>query len=66
MTARKKARPTTTTAMRFPPELHDALRKAADERNLSVNYLVIKAVEDFLPRLIPASELRLTREPGES
>ena len=56
MTASK---PRTTTAIRFPPELHEALRVAAEERDLSINYLVIRAVQDFLPHLIPADELRL-------
>lgn len=56
------ARARTTTAIRFPEELHDLLRTAADERDLSINYLVVKAVEDYLPRLKPASELRLTRD----
>lgn len=55
----KKAR--TTTAIRFPDEVHEQLRVAADERDLSINYLVVKAVEEFLDRLIPANELRLTR-----
>jgi predicted transcriptional regulator len=50
-----------TTAIRLPAELHDRLREAADERDLSINYLVVKAVEEFLERLIPADELRLTR-----
>ena len=49
------------TAVRFPDELHEELRKAAEERDLSINYLVVKAVEDFLERLIPADELRLTK-----
>ena len=56
-----KSKATVSTAIRFPPELHEALRLAADERLLSINYLVVKAVEDFLPRLIPPDELRLTR-----
>lgn len=50
------------TAIRFPVELHDQLRVAADDRHLSINYLVVKAVEDFLTRLIPADELKLTRD----
>lgn len=49
------------TAIRFPDNVHEQLRIAADERDLSVNYLVVKAVEEFLDRLIPANELRLTR-----
>ena len=51
----------TTTAIRFPDELHEQLRIAAEERDLSINYLVVKAVEDFLPRLVPSDEFRLTK-----
>ncbi len=51
----------TTTAIRFPDSLHERLKEAADERDLSINFLVVKAVEDFLERLVPASEFRLTR-----
>jgi predicted transcriptional regulator len=51
----------TTTAIRFPDDLHDKLRQAADDRDLSINFLVVKAVEQFLPKLIPAEELTLTR-----
>lgn len=51
----------TATAIRFPDDLHEQLRQAADERDLSVNYLVVKAVQQFLPKLIPADELTLTR-----
>lgn len=51
----------TTTAIRFPDELHERLKQAAEERGLSINYVVVKAVEDFIDRLIPAEEFRLTR-----
>lgn len=50
------------TAIRFPEELHERLRAAADERHFSINFMVVKAVEDFLDRLIPADELKLTRD----
>lgn len=50
-----------TTAIRFPEAVHERLRLAAEERDFSVNFMVVKAVEDFLDRLIPADELRLTR-----
>jgi predicted HicB family RNase H-like nuclease len=53
--------PKTATAIRFPEPVHERLRVAAGERDLSINFLVVKAVEDFLDRLIPADELRLTR-----
>ena len=59
----KKIKDRTVTAIRFPEELHARLRDAADDRDLSVNFLVVKAVEEFLERLIPAKELRLTRDP---
>ena len=50
------------TAVRFPDELHARLRQAAQERHLSINYLVVTAVEDFMDRLNPADELKLTRD----
>lgn len=50
------------TAIRFPEELHERLRSAADERHYSINYMVVKAVEDFLERLIPVDQLKLTRD----
>ena len=52
----------TTTAVRFPEAVHEQLRAAAEERELSINFLVVKAVEDFLRRLLPADEVRLTRD----
>ena len=55
-------RPHTTTAIRFPEDVHERLRIAAEERDRSINWVVVKAVEDFLDRLIPASELKLTRD----
>lgn len=46
---------------RIPADLHERLMVAATERDVSANYLITKALEDFLSRLIPASELRLTK-----
>ncbi|MDP8930870.1 MAG: toxin-antitoxin system HicB family antitoxin [Actinomycetota bacterium] len=46
-----------TTAIRIPASLHDRLRDAASQRDVSVNYLVIKALDDFLERLVPADEV---------
>ncbi len=50
-----------TTGIRFPEHLHRRLKEAADERELSINFLVVKAVEEFLDNLIPADELTLTQ-----
>ena len=61
MAATRTPKQRTATAIRFPEEIHEKLVQAAEERDLSVNYLVVKAVADFLPRLIPDAELTLTR-----
>lgn len=52
----------TTTALRIPPELLRQVKDAAAEREISTNLLITKAIEDFLPRLIPVAELRLARD----
>ena len=61
-TAAKDPAGKSATAIRFPEELHERLRAAADERHYSINFMVVKAVEDFLERLIPADQLKLTRD----
>ena len=60
------------TAIRFPSEMHERLREAserlreASERHgLPVNYLVVKAVEEFLENLLAPAELRLTRREAD-
>lgn len=55
-----------TTGIRIPEDLHERLKEAAAERDLSINYMVVKAVEEFLDNLIPAGELKLTRSPWSS
>lgn len=56
---RRKQR--TTTAIRFPPDVHEQLAAEAEARDLSVNFLVVKAVEQFLANLIPVEEMKWTR-----
>lgn len=51
----------TTTAIRFPDPVHERLKTAAEERELSINFLVVKACEDFLERLLPPDQIKLTR-----
>lgn len=58
----KRAKPRTTTAIRFPPEMHERLADEAEARDLSINFLVIKACGEFLERLIPVDDMRWTRE----
>lgn len=52
----------TSTAVRFKPEIHERLVAAAEERDLSINWLVNRACEEFLDRLIPVEEIRWTRD----
>lgn len=48
--------------IRVPPTIFDALQIAANERGVSVNLLINRAIEDFLDRLIPIEEINLTRD----
>lgn len=50
-----------TVLLRLPPELKDALRQAAEDRDVSMNWLALRLIDDGLKRLVPVSELRLTR-----
>jgi predicted HicB family RNase H-like nuclease len=50
-----------TTALRVPRGLHDRLKSAAEERQVGVNLLAVKALEDYLDRLVPLDHLQLTR-----
>ena len=51
-----------TTAIRFPEELHERLRQAADAFGLPINFIVVKAMEEFLDRMIDPAEFRLTKD----
>ena len=39
------------TAVRLPENLHDELQRQAEERDVSVNYLVVRAVTQYLETL---------------
>lgn len=56
------AKPRTTTAIRFTPAIHERLRKASEDHDLPMNYLVNRAVFEFLENLLPAGEIRFTRD----
>lgn len=53
----------TSTGVRFERDLHARLVAAADERHVAVNFLVNRAVEEFLDRIIPVDEMQWTRPP---
>lgn len=46
----------------LPIHVYDQLVNAAAAREMSASYLVNQALKDFLPRLIPVEQLRLTRD----
>lgn len=54
----------TSSGYSLPTALHAELQKAAKERGYSTSFLVQKALEDYLPRLIPVEELALVRPVG--
>lgn len=56
-----KVRDRTSTGVRFDPALHARLVEAAEEREVSVNWLVNRAVADYLDRLLPADQIVWTR-----
>jgi hypothetical protein len=47
--------PRVATAIRLPTSLHEELQSAATERDVSVNFLVTRAVSTFLAQLPPAN-----------
>lgn len=57
--------PRTSTNVRFSDALHARLVAAAAERDLSVNWLVCRAVERFLDDLLPLDQIVLTRSQQE-
>jgi predicted HicB family RNase H-like nuclease len=50
-----------STAIRWPPELHARLKAEAEDRDLSINWLVVRACEEFLDHLLPKDEVRWTK-----
>jgi hypothetical protein len=51
------------TTIRIPAVTIERLHAAATERDISVSQLASKAIADYLDRLVPIAELRLTRDP---
>lgn len=43
--------PRVATAVRLPTSLHEELKQVAASRDVSVNFLVIRAVSDFVARV---------------
>ena len=47
--------------MRVGKDTYQQLLRAAEERGVSANKLISMALQDFLDRLIPIDEVKLTR-----
>lgn len=54
--------PRITTKIRIPESLHSRLKTEAGQRDLSVNWMMNKAIETFLDNLIPVDEIQWVRE----
>jgi predicted HicB family RNase H-like nuclease len=50
------------TCARLPKDVHEALRIAAEDRGVSMNWLICRAVAEYLDRLVPVEEMLLTRD----
>jgi predicted transcriptional regulator len=48
------------TAVRFPEDLHERLQEHAEMRDVSVNWLVNRAVEQFLDGLPSRAQVEAT------
>lgn len=48
--------------LRLRPEVHTRLLAAADERDVSAAWLANRLLSDALDNLVPASEMKLTRD----
>ena len=52
-----------STQIRLPESLHERLRLAAQDRDVSVNLIVTRALTDFLDRLVPSEVVLSTTRP---
>ena len=46
--------PRVSTQIRLPQSLHERLRLAAQDRDVSVNLIATRALSEFLDRLVPS------------
>ena len=49
------------TAVRIPESIHDWLKATARERDVSVTYLVVRALEDYRDRIAPLTPAPASR-----
>ena len=51
------------TSFRIDPSVYERLETAAAERDVSMNWIINRAIPFYLDRLIPVDELRFTPDP---
>lgn len=51
-----------STGIRMSPELHERLRKACEERDVTMNWMTCRAIEYYLDRLIPVEEIKWVKD----
>src|SRR5262249_8086932 len=56
-TTTRGSSPRVVTAVRLPEHLHAELQRQSKERDVSVNFLITRAVEHYLRQLSPADPL---------
>lgn len=49
------------TVVRLPDPVWEKLQQAAEDHSVSVNWLIVKGITEFLNHLIPAEEMKWTR-----
>ena len=62
MTRRKENDTRLYCSVRLEPELHAKATAAAEERVISMNLLITRALKYYLERLIPVDEVKWTRD----
>lgn len=60
----KSTRSRVSTAIRLPADLHAELQRCAEERDVSVNFLVTRTVDHYLRQLPPADPLQTATTNG--
>ena len=57
--------PRVTTALRLPVPLHERIKAAAAERDVSANWLMERLLADGVDRLIPVAEMVALRRAAD-
>ena len=62
MTKNKQTDDRVQLMIRVSPAMHEQLKHASYEHEASMTALVVRAVDYYLPRLLPADQIQTTRD----